>query len=163
MKRAESTEKIIVREGSQGDTLSFAAAALDKRVKVAAPSIPGFSDYRNWFHIVNWSRSDFEYYIQHKMESRDMTSNNAQQNAKAQVEAIYDVLSYFDIKNFAQWIECPLIMGIGMLDEVCPPHINFAPIIRLNPKNGEIGNGRVIYCTGIFFFLTKLIFTSSIN
>jgi len=119
-------EKIAVRGGSQGGTLSFVAAALDKRVKVAAASIPGFSDYHSWFHIVNWPRSEFEYYIQRKMGDTDMTSEEAQQYVKAQVETIYGVLSYFDIKNLAQWIECPLIMGIGMQDEVCPPHINFA-------------------------------------
>ena len=119
-------EKIAVRGGSQGGTLSFAAAALDKRVKVAAPSNPGFSDYRDWFHIVPWPRNEFENYIQHKVEGRDMTSGDTQQYADAQVKAIYDLLSYFDIKNLAQWIECPLIMGIGMQDEVCPPYINFA-------------------------------------
>ena len=119
-------EKIAVRGGSQGGALSFVAAALDKRVKVAAPSIPGFSDYRDWFHIVHWPTSEFEYYVQHKVESRDITSGDAQQYADAQVKAIYDLLSYFDIKNFAQWIKCPLIMGIGVQDETCPPHINFA-------------------------------------
>lgn len=41
-------------------------------------------------------------------------------------EDIYDVLSYFDIKNLAQWITCPLYMGMGVQDNVCPPHINFA-------------------------------------
>jgi len=119
-------EKVAVRGGSQGGALSFVAAALDKRVKVAAPGIPGFSDYRDWFHIVNWPRSDFEYYILSKVESLNMNSEDAQQYVNAQVDAIYNMLSYFDIKNFAQWIECPLIMGIGMQDEVCPPHINFA-------------------------------------
>ena len=128
------TEKIAVRGGSQGGTLSFAAAALDKRVKVAVPFIPGFSDFHNWFHIVPWPRSEFEnyirqkigYYVQQKMESREMTPEEAQQYVDAQIEAVYDLLSYFDIKNLAQRIECPLIMGIGMQDEICPPHINFA-------------------------------------
>ena len=41
-------------------------------------------------------------------------------------EHIYDVISYFDIKNLAPWITCPLFMGIGVQDETCPPHINFA-------------------------------------
>ena len=115
-------EKIAVRGGSQGGALSFAAAALDKRVKVAAPSIPGFSDYRNWFRIVHWPGIEFGNHIQRKMEDWNMTSEDAQQY----VEALYDLLSYFDIKNLAQWIECPLIMGVGMQDEVCPPHIKFA-------------------------------------
>ena len=32
----------------------------------------------------------------------------------------------FDIKNFAGRITCPVIMGFGLQDDVCPPHTNFA-------------------------------------
>jgi cephalosporin-C deacetylase-like acetyl esterase len=35
-------------------------------------------------------------------------------------------MAYFDIKNLASSIHCPLLMGIGVQDPVCPPHINFA-------------------------------------
>jgi cephalosporin-C deacetylase-like acetyl esterase len=105
-------EKIAVIGGSQGGALSFVAAALDKRVKVAAPSIPFLSDYRDYFKIVNWPRSDFDNY---KKAHPDMDW-----------EHVYDLLTYFDIKNLAPWITCPLIMSFGMQDETCPPHINFA-------------------------------------
>jgi len=120
-------EKIAVRGGSQGGALSFAAAALDKRVKVAAIYMPGFSDFRDWFHIVTWPKSEFDYYILQKIyKDRNMSHGDALQYAAAQVKAIYNLLSYFDIKNLAQWIDCPIIMGVGMQDEICPPHINFA-------------------------------------
>jgi len=105
-------EKIAVRGGSQGGALSFVAAALDKRVKVAAPNIPFLSDYRDYFKITHWPREDFERYMS--------------EHPEAGWEDIYSLLTYFDIKNLAQWIECPLLMGIGVQDDVCPPHINFA-------------------------------------
>ncbi|SHE39711.1 acetylxylan esterase [Dysgonomonas macrotermitis] len=105
-------EKIAVRGGSQGGALSFVAASLDKRVKVAAPNIPFLSDYRDYFKIVNWPRSDFDNYMK--------------EHPEAKWDNVYDLLTYFDIKNLAQWIECPVLMGIGVQDEVCPPHINFA-------------------------------------
>lgn len=105
-------DKIAVRGGSQGGALSFVAAALDKRVKVAAPSIPFLSDYRDYFKIAPWPKSDFDNY---KNAHPDMDW-----------EHVYNLLSYFDIKNLAQWITCPLIMGFGVQDNVCPPHINFA-------------------------------------
>jgi len=41
-------------------------------------------------------------------------------------EEVYRTLSYFDIKNLAPMIKAPLIMGVGLVDDVCPPHINFA-------------------------------------
>lgn len=106
------SEKIAVRGGSQGGALSFVAAALDKRVKVAAPNIPFLSDYPDYFKICPWPKNDFDEYLE--------------KNPEAQWSDVYELLTYFDIKNLAQWIECPLIMGIGVQDNVCPPHINFA-------------------------------------
>ena len=48
------------------------------------------------------------------------------EHPQAKWNDVYKLMSYFDIKNLAQWIQCPLIMGIGVQDNVCPPHINFA-------------------------------------
>jgi len=104
--------KIAVRGSSQGGALSFASAALDKRVKVAAPGIPFLSDYPDYFKIAPWPKSDFDTYMK--------------EHPEAKWDDVYDVLSYFDIKNLAQWITCPLYMGMGMQDNVCPPHTNFA-------------------------------------
>jgi len=39
---------------------------------------------------------------------------------------LYTLLSYFDVKNLAPWIECPVLMAVGLQDNVCPPHTNFA-------------------------------------
>jgi cephalosporin-C deacetylase-like acetyl esterase len=105
-------EKIAARGGSQGGALTFVAAALDKRIKAAAPDVPFLSDYPDYFRIVNWPRSDFDAYLQ--------------QHPEANWDEVYSLLTYFDIKNLAQWVECPLIMRIGMQDETCPPHTNFA-------------------------------------
>ncbi|MDR0683371.1 MAG: acetylxylan esterase [Dysgonamonadaceae bacterium] len=144
------SEKIAVRGGSQGGALSFVAASLDKRVKVAAPNIPFLSDYRDYFRITHWPRSDFEYYLQ--------------QHPDAKWEEIYHLLTYFDIKNLAQWIECPVIMGIGVQDEVCPPHINFAAYNQVKsekkwmafPKHGH-SVGKEFYDETMVFFKKKLL------
>lgn len=105
-------DKIAVRGGSQGGALSFVAASLDKRVKVAAPNIPFLSDYPDYFNIAPWPKSDFDNYMKEYPE--------------AKWSDIYQLMSYFDIKNLTQWITCPVIMGIGVQDNVCPPHTNFA-------------------------------------
>ncbi len=142
-------ERIAVRGGSQGGALSFAAAALDKRVKVAAPNIPFLSDYTDYFRIASWPKSDFDAYMQNHSEVK--------------WEEVYGLLSYFDIKNLAQWIECPVIMGIGVQDEVCPPHINFAAYNQLRSEKEwmafpEFGHsvGREFYDTSMELFRQKL-------
>lgn len=111
--RPEVDKKNIVAEGgSQGGAFTLAACALDNRIKAGAPTIPFLSDYRDYFEIVGWPRSSFETYL---ATHPDRTWDE-----------VYDVLTYFDIKNLAGQIKCPIIMAAGLQDEVCPPHTNFA-------------------------------------
>ncbi|MDR3188795.1 MAG: acetylxylan esterase [Prevotellaceae bacterium] len=105
-------EKIVAEGGSQGGAFTLAACALDSRIRAGAPTIPFLSDYRDYFEIVGWPRSSFEAYLnEHPNRTWD---------------EVYDVLSYFDIKNLSGWIRCPIVMAAGLQDEVCPPHTNFA-------------------------------------
>jgi cephalosporin-C deacetylase-like acetyl esterase len=144
-------DKIGVRGGSQGGALSFVAASLDQRVKAAAPEIPFLSDYRDYFAITHWPREDFERYI---------AGNNLPQS---EWERIYNLLSYFDVKNLAQWITSPVLMGIGVQDDVCPLHTNFAVYNQVKsekqwlayPQNGH-NTGFEHYGIVMQFFKDKL-------
>ncbi|MCI1779116.1 MAG: acetylxylan esterase [Bacteroidales bacterium] len=102
---------IFVEGGSQGGAFTFAACALDHRIAAGAPSIPFLSDFRDYFSIVPWPGNN----VLKKCKEIGMSD-----------EKLYDVLSYFDIKNLAGWIKCPIIMASGLQDGTCPPHINFA-------------------------------------
>ena len=48
------------------------------------------------------------------------------EHPNAKWEDVYDLLTYFDIKNFAPWIQSPVLMGVGVQDETCPDRTNFA-------------------------------------
>ena len=52
--------------------------------------------------------------------------NEAAQEKGMSQEDLLKVLSYFGMKNFSDRIKCPLIMGVGLQDDVCPVHTNFA-------------------------------------
>ncbi len=105
-------EKIVAEGGSQGGAFTLAACALDHRIKAAAPTIPFLSDYPDYFKIAPWPASTFtEFLKNHPEKSWD---------------EIYQLLSYFDIKNLAHLIRCPILMAAGLQDNVCPPHTNFA-------------------------------------
>ena len=105
--------RIAVEGASQGGALTFATAALNNdRIAVCAPQVPFLSDFRDYFKVAVWPGNEFvELIDQKKMLTWD--------------EAFY-TLSYFDIKNLAPMIKAPMLMGAGLMDEVCPPHINFA-------------------------------------
>ena len=104
-------ERILAQGESQGGALTLIAASLDQRVKAIAPSVPFLNDYKDYFALVHWPG--------------DMILAAAKEKGIAE-EELYRILSYFDVKNFTDRIACPVYMAIGLQDETCPPHTNFA-------------------------------------
>jgi cephalosporin-C deacetylase len=121
--RAEvDTSRIAVEGGSQGGALSFATAALDnERIDLCVPHVPFLSDFRDYFKVASWPAGEFFAYFNEHPEIPE--------------DDIYLTLSYIDIKNLAPWIKAPVFMSIGLVDQTCPPHINFAAYNQLTvPK-----------------------------
>ena len=52
-------------------------------------------------------------------------------------EQMLETLQYFDAVNFAPRIKCPMVVGIAMEDEVCPPETSYAAY-RLLPGEREL-------------------------
>lgn len=105
--------RIAVEGASQGGALTFATAALaSDRIAVCAPQVPFLSDFRDYFRVATWPANEFIDLVENK---KALTWDQ-----------VYNTLSYFDIKNLAPMIKAPVIMGVGLMDDVCPPHINFA-------------------------------------
>jgi cephalosporin-C deacetylase len=44
------------------------------------------------------------------------------------------LLSYFDAMNFAPWVTCPALIGLALLDTVCPPLSGFALVNHLGGR-----------------------------
>ncbi len=104
-------DHVVAYGESQGGALTVAAAALDHRIKAIAPAVPFLGDYRDYYKIVWWP-------VHEVMETADAQGLDR--------EEVYKMLTYFDIKNLAQWVECPAYMAFGLQDPTCPPHTNFA-------------------------------------
>ncbi len=105
------TDRILVQGESQGGALTLVTASLDHRVRAIAPSAPFLNDYKDYFAIVHWPGEP----IIAKADELGISD-----------EDMYRTLSYFDVKNFTDRIECPVLMAVGLQDPVCPPHTNFA-------------------------------------
>lgn len=102
---------IFAEGGSQGGAFTYAACALDHRISAACPWIPFMNDFPDYFAREPWPGN--------------LVLKRGHELGMSDAE-IYRVLSYFDIKNFARKIECPILMGWGLQDHTCPPHTNFA-------------------------------------
>ncbi|MBK7028132.1 MAG: acetylxylan esterase [Bacteroidales bacterium] len=121
------TTRVGVEGASQGGALTFATAALAAdRIAVCAPQVPFLSDFPNYFKVAAWPANEFTNYVEVEK--------------KQSWEQVYRTLSYFDIKNLAPMIKAPMLMGVGLCDEVCPPVINFAAF-----NNVQVEKSYVVY------------------
>ena len=112
------TARIAVKGGSQGGGLSFSTAALDRRISLCIPHIPFLTNWDLYFKTSHWPEMD------RWIEGKDTRT----------WERTLKTLSYFDTMNMAPWIKCPVFMGVGLQDAICPPVTNFAVYNRLNGK-----------------------------
>ncbi len=104
---------IIAAGGSQGGFLALALAGVDKRVSFCSAANPILCDVRNLPHEVDWPMYDIQKYVATRP---DITMDH-----------VFDVLDYFDGKNFASDIDCNTLVGMGMLDNIAPPdHVYIA-------------------------------------
>ena len=116
-------DRIAVWGGSQGGGLSLLTAAFDNRISLCIADIPFLSDWERYFEISHWYELD-------KWMSL---------HPEVSWSEILDVFSYFDTKNMAHMIVCPVWMGIGLQDDVCPPATSFATYNLINsPKRYNI-------------------------
>ena len=104
-------DRLFAEGGSQGGAITLVAASLDHRLDAIAPSVPFLSDYKDYFQIVEWP-GNWILEAAGKLGIED--------------DDLYRTLSYFDVKNFTDRIQCPVLMAFGLQDPTCPPHTNFA-------------------------------------
>ena len=108
--------------GSQGGCLTYVCAALsDGRIRAIAPSITGHADFVHTMEIVGWPTNVFNNWINAKV------ADGTYANYEAGKAALLAHQSYFDTKNFAKWITCPVITNFSLQDQTDGPHLNISP------------------------------------
>ena len=106
-------ERVAVRGSSQGGALTLLVSAL-RAGKVAAASA-GAPYLCSMMDAATLTRS-YPY-----EEINDYLRSYPQRK-----QAMTDVLNYYDIHNFVDRIRCPIIVNIGLRDDVCPPETGYA-------------------------------------
>ncbi|MBB3108465.1 cephalosporin-C deacetylase [Paenibacillus phyllosphaerae] len=114
---------------SQGGALTIACAALEPRIRKLAPVYPFLSDYRRVWEMdlakdaYGELRTYFRHFDpQHKRE-----------------DEIFTKLGYIDIQHLAERIQGEVLLGVGLMDTICPPSTQFAAYNKIGaPKSVEI-------------------------
>ncbi|NOU73234.1 alpha/beta fold hydrolase [Paenibacillus sp. LMG 31458] len=109
---------------SQGGGITLACAALEPRIKKLAPVYPFLSDYKRVWEMDQAKdayqelRTFFRYFDpQHTNE-----------------EEIFTKLGYIDIQHLASRIKGEVLMGVGLMDSICPPSTQFAAYNKITAK-----------------------------
>jgi len=111
--------------GSQGGGLALACAALEPRVRRAAPVFPFLCDYqRVWeMDLAQHAYEELKLYFRHfdplHLRERD----------------VFTTLGYIDCQHLAPRIQAETLMLVGLMDQICPPSTQFAAYNRIqSPK-----------------------------
>ena len=113
--------KLFAEGSSQGGALTYAAAALsDYPFSAIAANVAFLGDYADAMKIGGLAAETA------KRCKGSMTD-----------EEMLRFLSYFDTKNLATRISCPVLATSGLQDNVCPPRTNIVPFNNLATPESE--------------------------
>lgn len=122
-------DRVGVTGWSQGGGLTIACASLEPRIKKVAPVYPFLSDYKRVWDM-DMAKNAYE-------ELRQYFRHHDPQHQRE--HEVFSRLGYIDIQNLASRIRGDVLMGVGLMDEICPPSTQFAAYNKINaPKRLEI-------------------------
>lgn len=122
-------ERVGATGWSQGGALTIACAALEPRIKRAAPVYPFLSDYQRVWEM-DQAKDAYE-------ELRGYFRRFDPRHQRQ--EEIFTRLGYIDIQHLASRITAEVLLGVGLMDSICPPSTQFAAYNKIaSPKSVEI-------------------------
>ena len=117
-------ERIGVTGSSQGGGLTISTAGLRPEVRAAAAGAPYLCGYMDSIELTH----TYPYH-----EIRDYLRIYPERK-----EAVRDTLAYFDGINFGPRITCPIMVYIGLQDNVCPPETGYAAFHTIASEDKQI-------------------------
>jgi cephalosporin-C deacetylase len=119
-------QQVSVIGGSQGGGLTLACAALEPRISRAAPCFPFLCDYQRVWEM-ELARDAYE----------EIKTYFRNYDPLHQREAdIFHKLGYIDVQHLAPRIRAEVLMGVGLMDTICPPSTQFSAYNKINsPKS----------------------------
>lgn len=121
-------DRVGVTGGSQGGGLALVCAALEPRVKLAAPIFPFLCDYlRVWeMDLAVGAYEEIRIYLR----AFDPQHKN--------VDKMFTKLGYVDVQHLAPRIKAEVLMMTGLMDTICPPSTQFAAYNKITSKKDVI-------------------------
>ena len=116
--------RIGVTGTSQGGGLTICTAAMRPEIRAAAAGAPYLCGYLDAIELTHtYPYEEINDYLRQYPDSRP---------------AVEETLAYFDGLNFADHITCPIIVNIGLQDNVCPPETGYALFHRIGATDKRL-------------------------
>src|SRR5262245_60716002 len=113
-----------VTGSSQGGGLTITTAAMRREIRAAAAGAPYLVGYMDSIELTHtYPYEEITDYLRSHPESRG---------------AVEQTVAYFDGINFADRITCPIIVNIGLQDNVCPPETGYALFERIGARDKRL-------------------------
>ena len=116
--------------GSQGGALTLACGSLEPRIKKLAPAYPFLCDYKRVWEM----DLAVEAYEEIRTYFRQFDPLHLHE------DEVFSKLGYIDVQHLVKRIRGEVLMGIGLMDTVCPPSTQFAAFNKIRS-----GKEHVIY------------------
>ena len=116
--------RIGVTGGSQGGGLALACASLVPNIKLVAPIFPFLSDYKRVWQIDQAKDAYLE--LQEYFRHFDPTHERE--------DEVFTRLGYIDVQNLTPRIKGKVMMGVGLMDTICPPSTQFAAYNKIQSE-----------------------------
>jgi cephalosporin-C deacetylase len=121
-------DRLAARGASQGGALTLACAALEPRIKKAAPVYPFLCDYqRVWeMDLAKDAYAELRAFFRH----HDPTHERR--------EHWFTRLGYIDVQHLAPRVQGEVLMAISQMDPICPPSSQFAAFNKIRAKKTRV-------------------------
>jgi cephalosporin-C deacetylase len=116
--------RVGITGGSQGGGLTLACAALEPRVKLAAPVFPFLCDYQRVWEM------DLSVAAYEELRTYFRQFDPLHEREKE----IFTKLGYIDCQHLAKRIKAEVMMPVGLMDTICPPSTQFAAYNKITSK-----------------------------
>jgi cephalosporin-C deacetylase len=118
------SSKIGVTGSSQGGGLTLCTAAMRDEIVAAAAGAPYLTGFMDSIELTRtYPYEEINDYLRLHPDSRAL---------------VEQTVNYFDCINFADRISCPIIVNIGLQDNVCPPETGYALFHRIASKDKRL-------------------------
>jgi cephalosporin-C deacetylase len=117
-------ERVGATGASQGGALTLACAALEPRIKLAAPVFPFLCDYQRVWEM----DLALNAYEELRLYFRNFDPRHERE------EEVFTRLGYIDNQHLAHRIRARVLMAVGLMDVVCPPSTQFAAYNKIQSE-----------------------------